>query len=86
MSLTLSCAFATSMATPDHVVIAESLGYERAWLYDSPALYPDVWVQLARAAERTSTIGLGTRRADPDSAASDDDGRRDRNVGRARGG
>jgi len=59
MSLTLSCAFATSMATPDHVVIAESLGYERAWLYDSPALYPDVWVQLARAAERTSTIGLG---------------------------
>ena len=59
MSLTLSCAFATSMSTPDHVVIAESLGYERAWLYDSPALYPDVWVQLARAAERTSTIGLG---------------------------
>ena len=31
----------------------------RAWLYDSPALYPDVWVALARAAERTSTIGLG---------------------------
>lgn len=55
----LTCAFATSMDTPEHIEIAESLGYERAWCYDSPALYPDVWVQLCRAAERTSTIGLG---------------------------
>ncbi len=59
MTVRLACAFATSMSTPEHVVMAESLGYERAWLYDSPALYPDVWVQLARAADRTSTIGLG---------------------------
>src|SRR6188472_3329627 len=59
MTFDLSCAFATSMATPEHVAIAESLGYRRAWLYDSPALYPDVWIQLARSAERTSTIGLG---------------------------
>lgn len=59
MALTVSCAFATAMDTPDHVALAEQLGYKRAWLYDSPALYPDVWVQLARAAERTSTIGLG---------------------------
>ena len=56
--LKLSCAFATSMETPEHVRIAESLGYERAWLYDSPSLYPDVWVTLALAG-RTSTIGLG---------------------------
>ena len=55
----LSCAFATSMDTPEHIRIAEALGYERAWCYDSPALYPDVWVQLCRAADRTSTIGLG---------------------------
>ena len=55
----ISAAFATSMQTPEHVRIAEALGYERAWLYDSPALYPDVWVALALAAERTSTIGLG---------------------------
>lgn len=47
------------MDTPEHIRVAESLGYERAWCYDSPALYPDVWVQLCRAAERTSTIGLG---------------------------
>src|SRR5579862_8226136 len=55
----VSCAFAPSMATPEHVALAERLGYRRAWLYDSPGLYPDVWMLLALAAERTSTIGLG---------------------------
>lgn len=59
MSIEVTCAFATQMATVDHIVTAEKLGYTRAWCYDSPALYPDVWVQLCRAAERTSTIGLG---------------------------
>jgi 5,10-methylenetetrahydromethanopterin reductase len=47
------------MDTPDHVVRAEELGFERAWLYDSPALYPDVWAMLALSAARTSRIGLG---------------------------
>lgn len=55
----ISCAFATSMQTPEHIRIAEDLGYERAWAYDSPPLYPDVWVILALAAERTCRIGLG---------------------------
>jgi 5,10-methylenetetrahydromethanopterin reductase len=55
----LSCAFATSPDTPDHIALAERLGYRRAWCYDSPALYPDVWMTLGRAAERTSRIGLG---------------------------
>jgi 5,10-methylenetetrahydromethanopterin reductase len=59
MALTLSCAFATSNDSHEHARIAESLGYRRAWFYDSPALYPDVWVQLCRAAERTQRIGLG---------------------------
>src|ERR1039457_4775812 len=59
MSLTLSCAFATSPQSHEHARIAESLGYERAFFYDSPPLYPDVWVQLCRAAERTEHIGLG---------------------------
>ena len=54
----ISCAFATSLDTPDHIVAAERLGYDRAWCYDSPSLYPDVWVTLALAAERTSFIGL----------------------------
>ncbi|HEX6030638.1 MAG TPA: LLM class flavin-dependent oxidoreductase [Tepidiformaceae bacterium] len=57
--LEISCAFATSLDTPEHVRIAEELGYRRAWLYDSPALYPDVWMTLALAAQRTSRIGLG---------------------------
>jgi 5,10-methylenetetrahydromethanopterin reductase len=55
----ISCAFATSLDTPAHIAVAESLGYRRAWAYDSPALYPDVWVALGLAAERTSRIGLG---------------------------
>jgi 5,10-methylenetetrahydromethanopterin reductase len=41
------------------VAIAEDLGYRRAWCYDSPALYSDVWMTLALAAEQTSSIGLG---------------------------
>jgi 5,10-methylenetetrahydromethanopterin reductase len=47
------------METPEHIRIAESLGYRRAWAYDSPALYPDVWVALALAAGQTERIGLG---------------------------
>src|SRR3954470_16975119 len=59
MPVTLSCAFATSNLSHEHARIAEELGYARAWFYDSPALYTDVWVQLCRAAERTSRIALG---------------------------
>ena len=55
----LSCAFAPSRETPDHIVRAEELGYHRAWCYDSPALYADVWVTLALAATRTTSIGPG---------------------------
>src|ERR1700738_3678918 len=55
----ISCAFATSSDTPVHAELAEALGYKRAWLYDSPAVYPDVWMVLSRCAERTSRIGLG---------------------------
>ncbi|MEO1061981.1 MAG: LLM class flavin-dependent oxidoreductase [Actinomycetota bacterium] len=57
--LEISCAFATGLDTPDHVVLAEELGYRRAWLYDSPALYADVWMTLALAAQRTGRIHLG---------------------------
>lgn len=55
----LACSFATSLETPKHMRIAEQLGYERAVCYDSPALYPDVWVQLCRAADITERIELG---------------------------
>ena len=55
----ISCAFPPVPDTPEHVALAERLGYRRAWVYDTPALQLDVWATLARAAERTRRIGLG---------------------------
>lgn len=57
--LDISAAFATTLDTPDHVQIAEELGFRRAWLYDTPQQSPDVWMCLALAAARTHRIGLG---------------------------
>ena len=59
MALTLSAAFPRGSTPPTTFALAEELGYQRAWLYDSPAIYHDVWMTLARAAERTRHIGLG---------------------------
>ncbi|MGZ4274844.1 MAG: LLM class flavin-dependent oxidoreductase [Solirubrobacteraceae bacterium] len=55
----ISCAFPTTLDSPQHVALAEQLGYGRAWLYDTPQQSPDVWMMLALAAERTERIGLG---------------------------
>jgi 5,10-methylenetetrahydromethanopterin reductase len=55
----ISVAFATTLDTPEHVELAEQLGFTRAWLYDTPQQSPDVWMCLALAAQRTSSIGLG---------------------------
>jgi 5,10-methylenetetrahydromethanopterin reductase len=55
----ISCQFATSLHSPEHIAVAESLGYRRAWLYDTPAQSPDVWAMLALAARETERIGLG---------------------------
>jgi 5,10-methylenetetrahydromethanopterin reductase len=55
----VSCAFPPVPATPEHIALAERLGYRRAWVYDTPALQLDVWMTLARAAERTRRIELG---------------------------
>src|SRR5260370_6866568 len=54
----ISCQFATSLRSPEHVAAAEALGYRRAWLYDTPAQSPDVWAMLALAAHQTERIGL----------------------------
>ena len=32
----LSCVFAPLIDTPDHIAIAERLGFERAWIFDTP--------------------------------------------------
>jgi 5,10-methylenetetrahydromethanopterin reductase len=45
--------------------VAESLGYERIWVYDSPALYGDVWIALARIAEATEQLCFGAGVAVP---------------------
>ena len=45
--------------TPEHIRLAERLGFARAWVYDSPLLYLDPFITLGLAAERTSRIGLG---------------------------
>ena len=55
----ISCQFATSLRSPEHIAAAETLGYRRAWLFDTPAQSPDVWAMLALAAGRTQRIGLG---------------------------
>ena len=55
----ISCAFPTALDSPEHVALAEELGYERAWLYDTPQQSTDVWMTLALAAERTERIGIG---------------------------
>jgi 5,10-methylenetetrahydromethanopterin reductase len=55
----ISCGFPPSFNAAAYAELAEELGYKRAWVYDSPAVYPDVWVALSRCAERTSRIELG---------------------------
>src|SRR3954452_17874997 len=55
----ISCATPTSLASHDHVAVAEELGYTRAWSYDTPQQSPDVWMMLPLTAERTERIGLG---------------------------
>jgi 5,10-methylenetetrahydromethanopterin reductase len=46
-------------ATPEHIRLAEDLGFDAAWVYDSPLLYLDPFGTLALAAARTRRIGLG---------------------------
>ena len=55
----ISAQFATSLHSPAHIEVAEELGYDRAWLFDTPHESPDVWMMLALAAKHTDTIGLG---------------------------
>lgn len=55
----VSCAFPTTLDTPDKIAVAEGIGYQRAWIYDTPQQSPDVWMSLGLAAERTERIGIG---------------------------
>jgi 5,10-methylenetetrahydromethanopterin reductase len=55
----VSVFFAPVSSTPDHVALADELGFDCAWVYDSPLLYADPFITLALGAARTSRIGLG---------------------------
>ena len=55
----ISCAFPTTLESHENIALAEELGYEFAWLYDTPQQSPDIWMMLSLAAERTERIGLG---------------------------
>jgi len=55
----ISAAFPPVPATPEHIALAEMLGYSTAWVYDTPALQLDCWMTLALAGARTRRIRLG---------------------------
>ncbi len=55
----INCAFAPTLATPDHIELAEEIGFDRAWIYDVPLAFADCGITLAAAAARTTRIRLG---------------------------
>ena len=56
----ISIGFPPGPRTRQLALLAEQLGYDRVWLYDSAALYEDIWAHLALIADATDRIGLGT--------------------------
>jgi 5,10-methylenetetrahydromethanopterin reductase len=58
-------AFPSKVGDHELVVLAEQLGYDEAWFYDSQMIYSDVYATMAVAAYRTSRIRLGTGVAVP---------------------
>lgn len=55
----IGCVFPPTMQTPEHIRVAEALGYRYAYVYESPAFLADAWMTLALAAPGTSRIRLG---------------------------
>lgn len=58
-TITYSCAMPPGPNCVEYAKLAHELGYDRIWLYDSAALYQDIWVWLARIADKTD-IKIGT--------------------------
>jgi 5,10-methylenetetrahydromethanopterin reductase len=63
--LRISCCLPPSKDAPAYARLAEETGYDGVYLYDSPALYGDVWLALGRVAQATSKITIGTGVAVP---------------------
>lgn len=60
-----SCALAPTKDVVARAQLAERLGYHRVWVFESPAVYGDTWIALARIAEATEQLGLATGVAIP---------------------
>jgi 5,10-methylenetetrahydromethanopterin reductase len=63
--LRISCFLAPSKDAPTFARLAEELGYDGIYVYDSPSLFGDVWLSIGRMAEATSRITLGAGVAVP---------------------
>jgi len=61
----LSVALPPSRSIVEHARLAARLGYRRVFVFDSPALYGDIWVALARIAESVPGIDVATGVAVP---------------------
>lgn len=55
----VSVGLPPTFESAQHIATAETLGYRRAYLFDTPFEGDDVWLGLHRAAELTTTIELG---------------------------
>lgn len=55
----ISCSVTPGPDSVEMARLAESLGYRRIWLHDSPALYRDVWMTLALVVEHCDEIDVG---------------------------
>ncbi len=58
-------AFTSRVSDYDLVALAESLGYDQAWFFDSQMIYSDVYAPMAVAARETRRIRLATGVAVP---------------------
>ena len=65
MDLCLSVALPPSAQIADYAAAVERVGCKRLWLFDSPAIYGDIWIAAARAADATRGLVIGTGVAVP---------------------
>ncbi|MDT5273548.1 MAG: 5,10-methylenetetrahydromethanopterin reductase [Mycobacterium sp.] len=63
--LSLSVALPPSARILEYAHAAEDAGCTRLWLFDSPAVYGDIWIAASRAADATSELGIATGVAVP---------------------
>ena len=58
-------AFTSRIGDYDLVLLAESLGFDQVWFFDSQMIYSDVYATMALAANKTKRIRLATGVAVP---------------------